>query len=70
MTQTQYYEVTTSTPIETAKGRRYKRSNRKFKTLASARKYYETHVDGAAFASLCEFYDGYGRFLELKMLGR
>lgn len=67
---TAYYEVTTSTPIETAKGRKYKRSNRKFKTLASARKYYDQHVDGTTFASLCEFANGCGRFLELRMLGQ
>jgi hypothetical protein len=65
-----YYEVTTSTPIETAKGRRYKRSNRTFKKFASARKYFDAHVEGTTFASLCEFSNGCGRFLELRMLGQ
>lgn len=70
MTPEQYYEVTTSTAVETAKGRSYKRRNRKFKTLASARKYFDEHVDGTVFASLCEFSNGYGRFLELRTLGQ
>lgn len=70
MTQTSYYEVTTSTPVETVKDRSYKRRNRKFKTLASARKYFDEHVEGTVFASLCEFYDGYGRFLELRTSGQ
>lgn len=67
---TTYYEVTTTTPVETAKGRRYKRSNRTFKTLASAKKYYDEHSEGTSYASLCEFSNGYGRFIKLRMLGQ
>lgn len=68
---TLYYSVKISKAIDTTKGRRYRRLEREFSSMAAARKFYDEHEKEACYADLVEFNgSGAGRFIKLKTIGK